>query len=284
MTMDDLILTVRARRLMKEIRRMRGAVHLSVKQAAKALGIGESTLWRMENGKSRISVEVLLEMLDLYDVRSPEREALERLGVDAVRRGWWNLYSDVFAGSYIALESDASQIRVNAFVVPGFFQTEAYALAAIASSRPELDYSEVERRMAGRLARQKALFEDRDDPPTVHVLLDETVVRRQGGGPVAMRQQLEHLAEVAQWPNATIQIIPFAVGFHAGVDGEFVIIDYPDPEDEPFVYEEGLFGDLYLEEDAAISRYRLAFDHAVDAALTPEKSLTLIRKIAKEMK
>jgi Domain of unknown function (DUF5753) len=52
----------------------------------------------------------------------------------------------------------------------------------------------------------------------IHLLLDESAVRRQGGGRVAMRRQLEHLAEVAQRPNTTIQIIAFTAGFHAGVD------------------------------------------------------------------
>jgi catechol 2,3-dioxygenase-like lactoylglutathione lyase family enzyme len=35
--------------------------------------------------------------------------------------------------------------------------------------------------MEAHLARQRALFEDRDEPPVVHVLLDESVVRRQVG-------------------------------------------------------------------------------------------------------
>lgn len=283
--MDDLILTVRARRLMKEVKRLRGEVGLSAARAAKQLGIGESTLWRMENGRSRITMEVLVPMLDLYGVRSPDREALERLGIDSVRRGWWAPYADVFSGSYVALQTEADQIRVNATaLVPGFVQTAAYARAVIAGSRPELDYAEVERRTEARGARQKALFEDRDEPPTVHMLLDESVVRRKVGGPDAMREQLQRLEEVAAWPTITLQILPFDVGIHAGIEGEFVIIDFADEEDDPFVYEEGLFGDLYQEEPTAIARYRLAFDHATDAALTTQQSLDMISRIAKEMK
>lgn len=278
--MDDLILTVRARRLMKEIRKLRAASGLTAARAAKQLEISEATLWRMENGKTRISAEVLVAMLDLYDVRSPQRDALERLALDALRRGWWAPYKDVFTGSYIALESDASQIRVNAFMVPGFFQTPGYARAAIAGTAPGLHLTEVERRMEARLARQKALFTDRDTPPQVHLLLDESVIRRQVGGPAAMREQLDQLAGAAQWPAVTIQVLPFSAGTHAGMDGEFVIIDFPDPGDDPFVYEEGLFGDIYIETPDEITRYRLAFDHAADAALSTADSLTLIRRLA----
>ena len=278
--MDDLILTVRARRLMKEIRRLRATSGLTAARAAKQLEISEATLWRMENGKTRISAEVLVAMLDLYSVRSPQRDALERLALDTLRRGWWAPYKDVFSGSYVALESDAAAIRVNAFMVPGFFQTPGYARAAIAGTAPGLHLTEVERRMEARLARQKALFTDRDTPPAVHVLLDESVIRRQVGGPAAMREQLAKLADVAQWPTVTLQVLPFSAGTHPGLDGEFVIIDFPDPDDDPFVYEEGLFGDIYIETPEEIARYRLAFEHAAaDAALTPANSLALIRQL-----
>jgi transcriptional regulator with XRE-family HTH domain len=279
--MEDLILTVRARRLMKEIRLLRTSSGLTVARAAKQLEISEATLWRMENGKTRISAEVLVAMLDLYGVRSPQREALERLALDTLRRGWWAPYRDVFSGSYVALESDAEQIRVNAFMVPGFFQTPGYARAAIAGTAPGLHLAEVERRMEARLARQKALFEDRPKPPVVQVLLDESVVRRQVGGPRAMREQLAKLADMGGRPNITLQVIPFSAGTHPGMDGEFVIIDFPDADDDPFVYEEGLFGDIYTETPEEIARYRLAFDHAAaDSALSPSDSLSMIRRLA----
>jgi len=282
--MEDLILTVRGRRLVKEIKRLRLAAGIkSASRAAKQLGTSESTLWRMENGKTRILPDVLDSMLDLYGVTSPEREALERLCFDSLRRGWWTPYSDVFAGSYVALESDAAQICVLAFVVPGFFQTEDYARAAIASTRLGLDCTEVDHRMEARLARQRALFVDREEPPTVRLLLDESVVRRVVGGPDAMRAQLNKLIEVSEWPNVTIHVLPFSAGFHAGMDGEFVIIDFPEPEDEPFVYEEGLAGDVYLEAPEELERYRLAFDHALDATLEPASSRQMMAQTAKEI-
>ncbi len=69
------------------------------------------------------------------------------------------------------------------------------------------------------------------------------------------------------------------------MEGEFVIIDDPDPdpEDDPFVYAEGIFGDIYIENYDDIVRYRMAFDHAAaDTALTPGHSLEMISKLAGE--
>jgi transcriptional regulator with XRE-family HTH domain len=281
--MDELITTVRARRLMKEMRQLRTAANMTVARAAAQVGISEATLWRMENGKTKVSPESLIALLDLYDIRSPRRDALERLALDTLRRGWWAPFKDVFSGSYVVLETDASEIRVNAFMVPGFFQTPEYARASIATTRPELRLAEVERRTQARMARQRALLTDRAQPPGIHVLLDESVVRRQVGGPQTMRSQLARLADEADKPYVTMQVVPFTAGSHTGMDGEFVIIDYPDPEDDPFVYEEGLFGDIYIETPEDIARYRLAFDHAAaDVALTPADSLEMISQLAKE--
>jgi len=269
--MDELISGVRVRRLMKELRQLRAATGLSGARVAAQAGISEATLWRMENGKTKISAE------------APRRDALERLALDALRRGWWAPFKDVFSGSYVALETDASQIRVNAFMIPGFFQTSDYARASIATTRPDFQPAEVERRTEARLARQKALLEDRERPPLIHVLVDESAVRRQVGGSGAMRGQLARLAGEAARPHVTIQVVPFSAGSHAGMDGEFVIIDYPDPEDDPFVYEEGLFGDIYVEAPEDIARYRLAFEHvAVNVALTPADSLEMITRLSKE--
>src|ERR1035438_6644276 len=132
--------TVRGRRLIRELERLRhDSGGLSMEAAAKQLGC-VSKLYRLENGRSKISTDDLVDMLDLYGVRSPRREALVQLGRDARRRGWWTAYTDIFTGSYIAMEAEASSIRVNAHVIPGLFQTPGYAHAVIRSEeRPGVE-------------------------------------------------------------------------------------------------------------------------------------------------
>ena len=76
-------------------------------------------MYRLENGRSWITADDLEDMLDLYGVRSPQREALIQLGRDARKRGWWTAFSDVFTGSYISMESEANSIRINAHLMPG---------------------------------------------------------------------------------------------------------------------------------------------------------------------
>jgi transcriptional regulator with XRE-family HTH domain len=104
--------TVRGRWLVREVERLRRDGGLSMEAAAERLGWSLSKLYRLENGKSRITTDDLADMLDVYGVRSPERDALIQLCRDARKRGWWTAYADVFTGSYISMESEASGIRL----------------------------------------------------------------------------------------------------------------------------------------------------------------------------
>ena len=273
--------TVRGRRLIREIERLRHGSGLSMEAAARRLGWSTSKLYRLENGRSRITTDDLADMLDLYGVRSPQREALIQLGRDARRRGWWTGYSDVFTGSYISMEAEASGIRVNAHLMPGIFQVPGYAHEMIRRTRPAISAEDAERRVAARTARQDALF-SRPQPPDIHVILDEAVLHRQVGGPVMMRQQLTALAETATRPDVTIQVLPFTAGASAGMEGHFVILAFPDAGDPPVAYVEGLMGDVYIEAGEEVDRFTLAWTRLVTQALDPDQSAAMIRTLAKE--
>ena len=273
--------TVRGRRLIRELERLRHHSGLPMEAAAQQLGWSLSKLYRLENGRSRITTDDLEDMLDLYGVRSPRREALVQLGRDARRRGWWTAYTDIFTGSYISMEAEAASIRINAHVIPGLFQTPGYAHEVIRRTRPAISGEDAERRVAARTARQDALF-SRPQPPEIHVILDETVLRRQVGGPAVMHQQLNALAETAAWPDVILQVIPFAAGANAGMDGHFVILAFPDAEDPPIAYVEGLMGDVYVEAAEEVDRFSLAWTHLVTQALGPAESAAMIRALAKE--
>ena len=269
--------TVRGRRLMRELIRLRQSSGLLMETAASRLGWSKSKLYRLEAGRTRVMTDDLEDMLDLYEVRSPEREALLQLGRDARRRGWWTAYADVFTGSYIALEAEAASIRINANVVPGIFQTAEYAREMVTLTGLRLDSAEVERRVAARQVRQEALF-GRPTPPEVHVALDEAALQRLVGGPAVMKKQAAGLAEAAARPNVTIQVLPFRAGGHAGIDGRFTIMSFPEPEDPPIAYVEGLMGDVYLESEDDVGLYELAWKRILPRALSPAESTAMIMR------
>jgi transcriptional regulator with XRE-family HTH domain len=273
--------TVRGRRLMRELKRLRETSGMSPDEVAQRLDFSKSKLYRIENGRSRVDADDLEDMLDLYNVRSPDRDAFVQLGRDSRRRGWWTTYKDVFTGSYVGLESEASRIQVVSHIVPGLFQAADYARAVISSTAPWLDADETDRRVAARIARQRAIL-GREDPPEIHVVLDEAALHRQVGGGGVMSEQRAALAKASTQPHITLQVLPFAAGANAALEGDFVILAFPDAEDPPVAYAEGLFGDLYLESKEELDHYFLAWTHLLDKALSPAESTAMIGELVKE--
>jgi hypothetical protein len=200
---------------------------------------------------------------------------------EARQKGWWHPYSTVLTGAYVGLEAAAQSVRAyEQQVVPGILQTEEYAKAMIKAARPDITADEVDRRVRVRLGRQSLL--NQDDPIELWVVLDEAVVSRPVGGDGVMRAQLERLVEASDLPNVTLQILPFEAGGHAGMDGTFAILDFPEPSDPDVVYAENATGGLFLEKSDELRKYQFIFDHIRAAALGPEESVAYIAKLAKE--
>jgi hypothetical protein len=137
------------------------------------------------------------------------------------------------------MEDEASLIREwQSQVVPGLLQTQDYARAIIRSA-PELTDADVRRRVEARMRRQTT-FRERchEQSAGLHVVIDEPVLRRPIGGTEVMRVQAERLLSEADQPNVTIQVMPHQVEAYAGVDGSFMILDFPEPDDPSVGYTE----------------------------------------------
>src|SRR5690606_24813768 len=107
------------------------------------------------------------------------------------------------------------------------------------------DDSELERRIMLRMRRQERLMSP--TPPTFWTVIDEAVLRRPMGGRKIMRDQIDHLLELSQLPNVTIQVVPFNRGGHAAAGGPFSILRFAEPELPDIVYMEQLESALYLD-------------------------------------
>jgi len=170
--------SVRARRLARSLKEARQRAGLTAVQAAARLGWSQPKISHIENGRTKPGVEDVEVMLTLYGITSPERDALLTLTREAERRGWWTNYADVFTGSYVALEDEASLIREwEPQFVPGLLQTQDYAREVIRAGRPHVDEHELRRRVMARMARQTLLRRE-PEPPHLHAVLDEAILRR----------------------------------------------------------------------------------------------------------
>jgi Domain of unknown function (DUF5753) len=216
------------------------------------------------------------------DVR--EIDAFLALARDASRPGWWHRYDDVLPSWFrvaVGLEESAALIRAyEPQVAPGLLQTETYIRAITAASFPAATEEDAERRVALRLARQDLL--KRPAPPDCRVVLEETVLRRPIGGREVMRDQIRHLIDAAGQPNITIQVLPFAAGWHPAMYGMFWIYRFPDDTLPAVVYSEALTSAYYLNKPEETAKYTDALDRMSALAATPDQTITTLRDILKE--
>ncbi|MEV4254212.1 helix-turn-helix transcriptional regulator [Spirillospora sp. NPDC049652] len=275
--------TVRHRRLARELRKHRERAGLTTEAASDRLGWSRTKLVRFEAARTRPTPADVSAALDLYGADLPDRAALMDLARQARQRGWWTAYSDVFQSSFVALEDEASSIRGwYPQVIPGLLQTDAYAHAVISAAEGrDVDRLTFERRLQARLARRALL--SRPEAPALHVVLDESVIRRSPTTPGVMAEQLSSLEAAARRPNITVQVLPFSAGMHSGLDSGFVVLGYSEPEDPSVVYVETIGGELYVESAIQVDRITMSFERIRNAAWSPGESVAFIAAMAKEV-
>jgi hypothetical protein len=150
-------------------------------------------------------------------------------------------------------------------LVPGLLQTRECAETLIRNSATaDTPEEQIERMIELRMTRQQILRGD--EPVGFGAVVDESVLRRVIGGPKVMHAQLARLLEAAEQPNVEVRVLPLRRGQHAGLDGSFWLYEMPDPYPD-VAYVDYLTGALYVEEDAAVDRFRQAYDQLSAMAL-----------------
>jgi transcriptional regulator with XRE-family HTH domain len=260
------------------LRRLREARQISPEEAGYVIRASDSKISRLETGRVGFKDRDVADLLTLYGVTDEaQRQEFRELAVRANSPGWWHDYSDLLVGwfeEYLGLEESAAEIRTyEAQLVPGLLQTEDYARAVIL-----LEYSnpkEISRRVSLRTARQAIL--SKPDPTTLWAVLDEAVLRRPIGGTRVMRAQLQHLIEMSQRPNVTIQIMPFTAGGHAAAGGSFSLLHFAEDDLPDMVYLEQLASAQYKDKVDVVGTYLEVMDRLRVEAATPEDSLKALR-------
>ncbi|MFF2125700.1 helix-turn-helix domain-containing protein [Streptomyces olivochromogenes] len=275
--------TVRRRRLGQELRRLRELKGMTAEEVAERLLVSQSKISRLENGRRSISQRDVRDLCGVYEVEDHRIvDSLMQMAKDSRQQGWWHSFGDIPYSVYIGLETDAASLRVyDPQVVPGLLQTRPYAEALIAGALPETASGDIDKRVQVRLRRQERISAP-ENPLRLWTVLDESALRRVVGNRSLMRDQLEHLVEQSQLPHVTVQVIPFDMGAHPGLNGQYAILEFPDAADSSVVYIEGVTSDLYLEKANDVQKYSVMYEHLRAQALNVEQSRQFIADIAKE--
>ena len=263
-----------------ELARLRAGAGLTLKQVGERLGCSTSHVGHLETGRSLPAQPELEVLLEFYGVGERIPAFAELLTAARRTKDWWLPFSGAapaWFDLFLGLESAATQIEsYDAQVIPGLFQTPDYMNAVIRAGAPELPESEINRRIELRLARQDQLSRQ-DEPPAIWSILDESVLHGTTEKPQLMRTQLEHLLKRAELPHVTILALPLSVRPHAGMDGTFKILSFPQLAGAPAVaYTDGRIQGSYYDRPDAVLHYRNALTRLHNLALSPEQSRAMI--------
>ncbi|MET7641128.1 helix-turn-helix transcriptional regulator [Streptomyces sp. NPDC005438] len=204
-------------------------------------------------------------------------------GSDSFEQEWRDIrHGSLLEGfpEYVGREGRAVEVRLYEIgIVPGLLQTPEYArvLAESAVRRGAITPDQAAERVSFLAERQGALVRSR--PPTMLVVMDESCVRRQVGGPEVMSAQMDALLEFAQRPNTVLQIAPFEMGELRPFDLPLYLLTMSDLS--VVAYSESQIQG-YLERDTASVLPLLSDYHQLQAeALSQAASVAMIEEVRK---
>ncbi|MFB7919502.1 helix-turn-helix domain-containing protein [Streptomyces sp. NPDC056061] len=255
------------------LRKLRDAAGFSPAQAAVRIRCHESKISRLECGKSPLKERDVLDLLELYGAHPMEQAAAAELVELSNMPGWWERYSVVpdWFDKLIGLQEGAEVIwTYEVLLVPGLLQTQRYAFAVTEAGFPLADRVDIEARVRLRGERQKILR--RKDGPRLWALIDSGVLERMIGSRAVMRGQIQHLINLMNHPQITLQIVP----------RDFITVGTPVtlirfPLDLPdIVYLENSLGAQYLDRRKETEHFRALLDPLSTTAHSPEETRRIL--------
>ncbi|WP_078492283.1 helix-turn-helix domain-containing protein [Streptomyces yerevanensis] len=267
------------------LRQLREEQQISRETAGHVIRASQSKISRLECGRHGCKLRDVADLLTLYGVTDQaERATLLALAEEANTPGWWQAYSDVVPSwmqAYLGVEQAATLIRsFEVQRVPALLQTPDYARAALRLAHPDASADELDRRVTLLMTRRRILH--REQASQLWAVIDEAALRRAVGGGSTMRAQLQHLIEVSQLPQVTVQIMPFRAGGHAASGGPVTILRLPGGQLPDVVCLEQLASALYPDKPAEIEYYWGVMNRLVVQAQSPEATPTILHRILQE--
>lgn len=270
-----------ARRLGAELKALREAAGLTLRQLEARVPFGNAKISLIENGHRLPSMDDLAALLDALDIHGEERERILGLRRDADEAPGLIAAGTPSIGPQLAQlidhERTASRIvDVAPLLIPGLLQTSNYARAIMG------DTPSAETRVALRSGRRDILTRRTPDPVELLALIDTEVLVRPVAPQDVMADQLHHLLDMAARPNVTIQVVPSTrPGWQPMLAGPFELLEFP--RASPIVLLEHHRSSLFLWEEEDVKEFTDAAEQIRKVAMTPAESAGVIEDIVNGM-
>ncbi|MDQ0713960.1 transcriptional regulator with XRE-family HTH domain [Streptomyces luteogriseus] len=245
----------------------REAAGLRVAELGEVLGYGEDMIRKMERG-----------------ARIPRPEYLDRADQVLNAQGHLRAFTkDMERARYPKKVRELAQLEERAVEmllytthhVHGLLQTPAYAEVMFENRLPALSRDVVERAVAARMAR-KSVF-DRDPAPALSFVQEQVTLERPLGGKMVLRGQLEHLLEVGELRNISLQVMPTDREEHAGMHGLIEVLRFSDGTGVG--RSDGAFNGRPVSSPRDLRVLELRYGMIRAQALSPRESLAFIEQV-----
>ena len=265
-----------------ELRRVRMLAGLSGRKIARATGLSQARVSRIERGVSVPSLPEAAAWAAAAGVSDDRRAvilALAEAAVNEVATFRARLSHGLAAvqDSVRDLEASARVIRnFQPGIIPGLLQTADYArrIMAFADITSGGGYGAA---VAARLSRQQALH---DPARSFEFLVTEAALRYRPGPPATLTAQLDHLAAVATLETITFGVIPADAQMHAITRCGFILYEDRTGDQPPVAAVETPHASLHASDPADVALYRDQLARLRESAVNGAGALNIVRSIA----
>lgn len=277
---------VARRRVRLALRDAREARGLTQGQVAEAMEWSLSKVMRIESGEVTVSPNDLRPLLGYLGIteRTRANDLLDAARAARRRRQWadeprFREHLTPATRQLIQYEAEATEIRhLYTILIPGRLQTPEYAKAILEKFRNELTELDIDVRFEVRM-RRRAELSARKDRPNIYLLLDESALRREVGGPMVLANQLAELLSRSKDRGFLIRIVPYSVDAPLPMFGSYEILDLGGVNNA-VMYRESYLNDEIVDDPAKVKLHRDIFDELWEAALDEVTSVRLVEQFA----
>lgn len=269
------IATMRKKIVGSKLRNLREEAGLNIETVASHLGVSKSVVYRQETGYTATSVADCNAYLNLYGIQ--DQATITRM-LELARacrvRGWWFDYSETAGEEHVNLadiEDLSTEFRTaNLTGFHALLETGDFAEATLEASRAVLGLDfHMDDVLALRHKRRLVL--ERDNAPKVWAIVGEASLKLEFPDPSIMLGQVNHLMDLMDRPNISIQILPASSLGNLVVEGFLSVMGFDGTPDGSVVHTYRSFSDHPDQVKKDLHRFTYMQTHALSQAETRNK-------------
>ncbi|MFF8808759.1 helix-turn-helix domain-containing protein [Streptomyces omiyaensis] len=251
--------------VVKVFRRRAG---LTQEQFAPLVGYSLPMVASIEQGRRLPSKEFVERAEEVLDAFGALRAAAKHLTRKEGLAKWFEKWAEL---EPLAVTLYTFENRL----VPGLFQTPAYARTLFEEQIPAMSDDKIESNLVTRVERASILTEC---PETIFsFIIEEHALRRQVADAESMRGQIDHILDLGQRRNIDVQIMAQSRGNHAGLGGPLRLLETQ--ENTWYAYCEGQETGQLISDSKVVSVLQQRYARMRAQALSVEASVGLLQEI-----